>query len=74
MKTTSVCRMQAYACKELGTPILYLSPMHISQRAINGRGIPDTHPKLVNLEGMQRAEVHAKLIGEIKYRKGQYIL
>jgi len=61
------CRMQAYASQELGEDIIYLSPMHITQRAISGYDIPDTHPKLVNLTGLQRVDVRV-------YRKGQYIL
>ena len=59
--------MQAYASQELGEDIIYLSPMHITQRAISGYDIPDTHPKLVNLTGLQRVDVRV-------YRKGQYIL
>ena len=66
--------MQAYASQELGEDIIYLSPMHITQRAISGYDIPDTHPKLVNLTGLQRVEVRVKMRGEILYRKGQYIL
>jgi len=48
--------------------------MHITQRAISGYDIPDTHPKLVNLTGLQRVEVRLKMRGEMMYRKGQYIL
>ena len=66
--------MQAYASQELGEDIIYLSPMHITQRAISGYDVPDTHPKLVNLTGLQRVEVRVKMRGEMMYRKGQYIL
>jgi len=45
--------MQSYVCKELDKNIIYLSPMHISQRAIIGFDIPDTDPRLVKLKGMQ---------------------
>ena len=66
--------MQAYATQQLGEDIIYLSPMHITQRAISGYDISDTHPKLVNLTGLQRVEVRVKMRGEMLYRKGQYIL
>ena len=66
--------MQSYEYKELGENIIYLSPMHITQRAISGYDVPDTHPKLVNLTGLQRVGVRVKMRGEILYRQGQYIL
>ena len=66
--------MQAYAFQQLGEDIIYLSPMHITQRAISGYDIPDTHPKLVNLTGLHRVEVRVKMQGEMMYRKGQCIL
>ena len=66
--------MQAYAFQQLGEDIIYLSPMHITQRAISGYDVPDTHPRLVNLTGLQRVEVRVKMRGEMMYRKGQYIL
>ena len=72
--TTCACRMQSYASKEIGDDVIYLSPMHITQRAIVGYDVSDTHPDLVNLELMQRLEVRQRLRGEIMYRKGQYIL
>ena len=74
MMMTCACRMQSYVCKELNKDVIYLSPMHITQRAISGYDIPDTHPKLVNLTGLQRVEVRVKMRGEMMYRKGQYIL
>jgi len=65
--------MQSYASKEIGDDVIYLSPMHITQRAIVGYDVSDTHPDLVNLELMQRLEVRQRLRGKIMYRKGQYI-
>jgi hypothetical protein len=53
MTMTCACMMQSYVCKELGKDIIYLSPMHITQRAIIGHDVPDTHPRLVNLDRMQ---------------------
>ena len=44
--------MQSYEYKELGENIIYLSPMHITQRAISEYDVPDTHPRLVNLSGV----------------------
>ena len=66
--------MQAYASKKLGADIIYLSPMHITQRAISGHDIPNTHPSLMNLDHLQRVEVRVKMRGGIMYKKGQYIL
>ena len=74
MTTTCACKMQSYIYKELNKNVIYLSPMHITQRAISGYDISDTHPKLVNLTGLQRVEVRVKMRGEMMYRKGQYIL
>jgi hypothetical protein len=48
--------------------------MHITERAIIGYDIPNTHPKLANLKGLERVEAQVLLQGEIKFRKGQYIL
>ena len=71
---TCACRMQSYICKELEEDIIiYLSPMHITQRAIIEYIVPDAHPSLMNLDRMQRVEVRTKMQGEIKYRKEQYI-
>ena len=72
--TTCACRMQSYTSKEIGDDVIYLSPVHITQRAIVGYDIKDTHRDLVHLEPMQRLEVHQGMRGEIMYRKGQYIL
>jgi len=66
--------MQSYVCKELDKDIIYLSPMHISQRAIIGFDIPDTEPRLVKLQGMERVLAQNLMQGEIKFRKGQYVL
>ena len=48
--------------------------MHITQRAIVGYDVPDTDLRLMNLDRMQQVEVWVRMKGEIKYRKGQYIL
>jgi len=69
-----LCRMQSYASQQLGDNIIFLSPMHITQRAITGHDVSDTHPRLVNLTPLQQVEVRVKMRGEIMYRKGQYIL
>ena len=61
-------------CKELDKDIIYLSPMHIFQRAVIGFDIPDMHPKLVKLKGMDRVLTWNLMQGEIKLRKGQYVL
>jgi hypothetical protein len=50
MTMTCACKMQSYVCKELGQPIIYLSPMHITQRAIIGYDVLDTDLRLVNLD------------------------
>ena len=39
--------------------------MHITQRAIIGYDVPDTHPSLVNLDKMQWVLVRTKMQGEI---------
>ena len=74
MTTTCACRMQSYVVNELGDDVIYLSPMHITQRAIIGHDVPDTHPRLVNLDPIARMEVRVGMRGGIMYRKGQYIL
>jgi hypothetical protein len=66
--------MQAYVCKEVGTNIIYISPMHITERAIIGYDIPNTHPGLANLSGLDQVMAKALMQGEIKLRKGQYLL
>jgi hypothetical protein len=48
--------------------------MHITQRAIIGHDVPDTDPRLVNLDKMQQVLAWVNMQGEIKFRKGQYIL
>jgi len=69
MTMTCACRMQSYVCKELEKDIIYLSPMHITQRAIIEYVVPNMHPSLMDLDRMQRVEVRTKMQGEIKYRK-----
>ena len=66
--------MQSYVRKELDKDIIYLSPMHIYQRAIISFDIPDTDPRLVKLKGMERVLARNLMQGEIKFRKGQYVL
>ena len=68
--TICACRMQSYASMEIGDDVIYLSPMHITQRAIIGYDVPDTHPDLVNLNPTQRQEVQYRMCSEIMYRKG----
>ena len=68
--TTCACRMQSYASKKIGDDVIYLFPMHITQRAIIGYDVSNTHPDMVNLKQMQRLEVCQRLHGEIMYRKG----
>jgi hypothetical protein len=65
--------MQSYVCKELGKDIIYLSPMHITQRAIIGYYVPNMDLRLVNLDMMHRVLVQTEMQGEIKYRKGMYM-
>ena len=74
MTTTYACSMQSYVVNELEDNIIYLSPMHIIQRAIIGHDVSDMHPRLVNLDPIQRMEVRVRMRGEIMWRKGQYIL
>ena len=74
MTSTCVCRMQSFISKKMGKNVIYLSPMHLSQRAIIGYDIPDSDPKLVGLDKLKQLEVRGHLVGENKFRKGQYIL
>ena len=53
--------MQSYEYKELGENIIYLSPMHITQRANIGYNVPDMHPSLMDLDKLQRIEVRARM-------------
>jgi hypothetical protein len=59
MMMTCACRMQAYVCKEVGMNIIYISHMHITERAIIGYDIPNTHPRLANLSGLNRVMAKA---------------
>ena len=74
MTTTCACKMQSYIYKELNKNVIYLSPMHITQRTIIGYDVPNMDLRLVNFDRIQRVLVQTKMQGEIKYRKGQYIL
>lgn len=73
---TCASRMHAAVCKTKGdgNNIIFLSPMHISQRAIIGYDVLDMDPQLVGLNGMQLVLARSRLVGEHKFRKGQYIL
>jgi hypothetical protein len=44
----------AYVSRECNLGIIYLSPMHIAERAIVGYEIQDTHPDLIDLTKRQR--------------------
>ena len=46
--------MQSYVCKEMGRDIIYLSPMHLTERVIAGYHVPDTHDRLVYLDPKDR--------------------
>ena len=46
--------MQSYVYKEMGQYIIYLSPMHLTERVITGYDVPDTHDRLVNLDPKDR--------------------
>jgi hypothetical protein len=63
--------MQAYVCQEKNIPIIYLSPMRITQLAILGHDIRDDHPALVNLDTLARlnykVEQRATLINQVVY-------
>ena len=61
MMMTHACRMQSHLCKELNKDVIYPCPMHITQRAIIGYDVPDTHPDLVNLNVMQQLEVQYRM-------------
>jgi hypothetical protein len=43
----------AYVSRECNLGIIYLSPMHIAERAIVGYKILDTHPDLIDLTKRQ---------------------
>ena len=66
--------MESCVVNELEDNIIYLSAMHITQRAIIGYDVPNMDLRLVNFDRIQRVLVRTKMQGEIKYRKGQYIL
>jgi hypothetical protein len=54
--TTCPCKMQSYVCKEMGKDIIYLSPMHLTERVIAGYNVLDTHDRLVNLDPKDRPQ------------------
>jgi hypothetical protein len=65
--------MQAYVCKELNKGIIYLSPMHITQRAIISFDVSDAHDRLVNLDKMKQMELRVRMQCKFKYNVGMYI-
>jgi hypothetical protein len=65
--------MHSYVCKELGKNIIYLSPMHITQRVVVGYDVPDTHEKLVNLNPQERVQAWKELCNELMYNAGMYM-
>jgi hypothetical protein len=66
-------RMQSYVCKEMGKDIIYLSPMHLTERVIAGYHVLDTHDRLVNLDPKDRPQTQIELHDELKYNAGMYI-
>ena len=70
---TCPCMMQSYVCKKLGKNIIYLSPMHLTERVITGYDVPDTHDRLVNLDSKDRPQARIELHDELKYKVGMYI-
>ena len=74
MTMICACRMESCVVTELEDNIIYLSAMHITQRAIIWHDVSDTRPMLVNLDPIQRMKVRVRMRGEIMWRKGQYIL
>ena len=70
---TCPCMMQSYVCKKLGKNIIYLCPIHITQRVIAGYDVPDTHEKLVNLNPKERVQGQKELRNELKYNAGMYV-
>jgi len=65
--------MQSYVYKEMGQYIIYLSPMHLTERVIAGYHVPDTHDRLVNLDPNDRPQAQIELRDELKYNERMYI-
>jgi hypothetical protein len=70
---TSPSRMQAYVSKQMGSDIIYLSLMLLTERTIIGYDIPDTHEHLVNLSPEERKKYRKYMVIEYKYRARMYI-
>jgi hypothetical protein len=65
--------MMAYVSKECSLGIVYLSPMHISERIIMGYDLPDTHEDLVNLTKPQRDKYRKDKLKKSKLAVAMYI-
>ena len=52
--------------------IIYLSPVHLTERVITGYDVPDTHDRLVNLDSKERPQARIELRDELKYNMGMY--
>jgi hypothetical protein len=57
---TCPCRLMAYVSKECNLVIIYLSPIHMSQRLIVGYKLEENHPELVDLTRWQREAYRKK--------------
>ena len=64
---TCPCRMQYHLCKELGENVIYLCPMHITQRCIVGYDVLETHERLRNLNREERVAAQKLLCNEMKF-------
>jgi hypothetical protein len=63
---TSTCRVMAYVSRECNLGIIYLSPMHIAERAIVGYKIQGTHLDLIDLTKRQRDAYRRKKLNDAK--------
>jgi hypothetical protein len=57
----------------MGKDIIYLYPMHLTERVITGYHVLDTHDRLVNLDPKDRPQAQIELHDESKYNAGMYI-
>jgi hypothetical protein len=65
--------MMAYVSKKCSLGIVYLSPMHISERTIVGYNLPDTHEDLVTLTKPQRDQYRKEKLDTSKLVVAMYI-
>jgi hypothetical protein len=63
--------MQSYICKERGKYIIYLSPMHLTERVITSYNVPNTHDRLVNLDPKDRPQAGIELHDELSHEEDQ---